>query len=195
MPVRPLSAIPWICAALLVLPACAGGSGGAGGADAAPVGDAPPLTGIAGKDDPMPAATVQDCDGQDIDLNAWLGDHDVSYVTFAAKWCTACQEEVPIINEQLVQIYDASQVGVLQILIENDPGEPPPLPLCAGWRDSFGAEFPVLIDLDQEMIGQHFGEAVGQLPVHLIVTSDTIIRYRKVGAIPEDIGQRVGDWL
>jgi hypothetical protein len=146
--------------------------------------------------DPMPAVTIARCDGTALDLNAWIGGVDVAYITFGAKWCTNCAKEAPIINAKVVDRFTDGRVGVAQILVEDEPSKPPTLALCDAWGKDIGARFDVLVDPAQLMVGQHFGPAVGgTLPVHLIVTRDGTIRLRKVGDIPDDIGDRLAEWL
>lgn len=150
-----------------------------------------------GEGDPYPAVRVQDCDGNEVDLRAWLATHQASYVTFGAQWCTACQEEAPIINRELVDglASRGDAVGVVQILVENLPDEPPPASLCAAWRDDLEARFAVLVDTRQEHLEPLFGGTIGTLPLHLVVTGDGIVRYRKLGAIPTDVKALVEGWL
>ena len=144
-----------------------------------------------------PAVRVQDCDGNEIDFRAWLGQHDVSFVTFAAQWCVACQEEAPVINAKVVDGLSSQgdKVGVAQILVENQPGEPPKPGLCAAWRDDLEAKFQVLIDLRQENVEPLFGGTVSILPLHLVVTRDGIIRYHKLGYLPTDIAELIEGWI
>lgn len=159
--------------------------------------DGPDGDGLVGEGDPYPAVSVQDCAGNEVDLRAWLGQHDASYVTFGAQWCVACQEEAPIINRELVDglASRGAAVGVLQILVENQPDEAPPQSLCAAWRDDLQARFVVMVDTRQEHLAPLFGTAVGTLPLHLVVTRDGIVRYKKLGAIPTDVKAVVEGWL
>jgi len=152
---------------------------------------------LVGAGDPYPDVTVRDCDGNEVGLRAWLAGHDASYVTFAAQWCVACQEEAPIINRELVDglASRGDAVGVVQVLIENQPDEAPPQSLCAAWRDDLDARFAVLVDTRQEHLAPLFGTAVGTLPLHLVVTGDGVVRYKKLGAIPTDIKAVVEGWL
>jgi hypothetical protein len=147
--------------------------------------------------DLYPAVRVQECDGTEVDMRTWLAAHDASYITFGAQWCVACQEEAPIINRELVDglANRGESVGVLQILIENQPDEPPPQSLCADWRDALQARFAVLIDTRQEHLEPMFGGAVGTLPLHLVVTGDGLVRYKKLGALPADVRALVEGWL
>jgi hypothetical protein len=40
-----------------------------------------------------------------------------------------------------------------------------------------------------------FGGAVGTLPLHLVVTGDGLVRYKKLGALPADVRALVEGWL
>lgn len=166
----------------LALAACDSGAGD-GGVD------------TLGEGDPYPAVSVLDCEGHEQPMREVLARHAVTYVSFGAQWCTACQEEVPVINAELVDGMAGKDVGVVQVLIENGGGEAPPLSLCAGWKSDLDARYTVLVDTRQEHLAPFFGAAIGTLPLHLVVTQDGLIRYRKLGAIPDDIAAIVTGWL
>lgn len=142
-----------------------------------------------------PAATIKDCDGNAVAIGDWIAQHDVVYIGFGAQWCQACQEEVPVLNDELVDGLAGQSVGVAQLLIEGDPGAPPAQSLCADWHDSLGASYTVFVDPDQVTLDAHFGGAVANLPLHYIVSGDGTIRYRKLGALPDNIKQLVSDWI
>jgi len=148
-----------------------------------------------GEGDPYPALTVKDCDGNAVDVRAWLADFDASYVTFGAQWCTACQEEAPLINRELVDGLAGQSVGVVQILVENQPDQPPPQALCAAWRDDLSARYTVWVDTEQVHLEPFFAGAIGTLPLHLVVTRDGTVRMKKLGAVPSDIKAIVLGWL
>lgn len=148
-----------------------------------------------GEGDLYPALTVSDCDGNPVDLRAYLASKDASYITFGAQWCVACQEEAPIINSELVDGLAGENVGVAQILIESNAGSPPSQGLCAAWRDDLSARYDVFVDTTQGHLEPVFGGAIATLPLHLIVTRDGVIRLFKPGAIPEDIKGVVSGWL
>jgi len=175
----------FICAALVAvggLSACDGGGG-----------DNP--SELVREGDLWPALTVTDCTGQAVDMAAFIGAHDATYVTFGALWCSACQEEAPIINTELVDGLAGRNVGVVQILIENHPGQPPTQALCADWTTDLEARYTVLADVQQAHLPKFFGGAVATLPLHLIATKDGVIRYKKLGALPTDIKGLVEGWL
>jgi len=148
-----------------------------------------------GEGDLYPALTVSDCDGNPVDLRAYLANKSVSYVTFGAQWCVACQEEAPIINRELVDGLAGRNVGTLQILIESNAGSPPGQGLCAAWKSDLSARYDVFVDTRQEHLEPLFGGAIATLPLHLIVTPDGVIRLYKPGAIPNDIKGVVEGWI
>lgn len=148
-----------------------------------------------GEGDLYPALTVSDCDGNPVDLRAYLASKDASYVTFGAQWCVACQEEAPIIHRELVDGLAGRNVGVAQILMESNAGTPPSQGLCAAWKTDLSARYDVFVDTRQEHLGPLFGGAIATLPLHLVVTKDAVIRLYKPGAIPADIKSVVSGWL
>jgi thiol-disulfide isomerase/thioredoxin len=158
-------------------------------------GDKDGTTTLVKSGDLYPAVMVQDCDGNPVDFRAWLATHDASYVTFGAGWCTACQEEAPFINDELVDGLAGKSVGIAQILIEKQPGEAPTTGLCASWKSSLEARYDVLVDVSQENLAPFFGAAVDTLPLHMVVTKDATIRFYKRGAIPNDMKAIIEGWL
>ena len=146
----------------------------------------------------LPEAVISDCGGDSVSLLELVNANAVTYISFGAGWCTACQEEIPELNA-LKSEFEGKGVGIVQILVEGmSPGVQAPLGLCAQWAgDALPpvADFPVWIDVDQTMLCDHFGEAVGTLPVHLLVTGDGTVQSRIVGALPADMSDRINDWL
>lgn len=148
-----------------------------------------------GEGDPYPALTISDCAGAPVDMRAWIGTHDAVYVSFAAGWCQSCQEEAPRLESELVAGLAGKNVGVAQILVEADAGTPPTGALCTAWKNELHVSYDVFSDLTQAHLAPVFGGAIGTLPVHLVVTRDGVVRYKKIGALPDDIQQIVKDWL
>lgn len=157
--------------------------------------DATPSNKVVGEGDAWPALTIMDCDGNPVDMRTFIAGNDATYITFGAQWCSACQEEAPIINRELVDGLAGSSVGTVQILIEGQPGQVPPVSLCSAWATELNARFTVLVDPDQAHLDGFFGGAIATLPLHLIVTRDGVIRFRKLGALPDDIKSLVSGWL
>ncbi len=157
--------------------------------------DTVPESTVVGEGEPYPALTVQDCDGNPVVLRDWIASHDASYITFGAQWCVACQEEAPIINRELVDGLAGESVGLVQILVEADPGIAPPSSLCAAWKNDLGARYEVFVDTEQQHLDPVFGGSASTLPLHIIATKDGTIRFRKAGAMPDDIKALVEGWL
>jgi len=145
--------------------------------------------------DVYPSVPVLDCAGQEVELGTIIAAHDVTFVTFGATWCVACQKEAPILNAQLVDGLADESVAVVQILIEDQPGFAPPLSLCSAWKTELNARFDVLVDTEQLSLPDHFAGGIQTLPLHFIVTRDGVIRLRKLGDLPTNIQQLVRDWL
>lgn len=177
--------------AVLGFAACDSSSDNNSTTDASTTSDAP-----ATSTTKFPAVTVKDCDGNDVVLLDAFAKTEVTYVTWGAGWCTACQKEAPVINSTIVDGLAGKSVQTFQILVEsNNPGEAPPQALCAQWRDSLQAKYTILIDPAQNSVAALFPGGVGTLPRHQIVTKDSSVRFDKLGDIPDDMAQRLTDWL
>jgi hypothetical protein len=181
---RPMPRMPmWMAAAALLGAAC----------DSA---DSGPTSGeLVREGDPWPALTVRDCEGNVVSMQTLIAENDATYITFGAQWCSACQEEAPIINREIVDGLADRSVGAVQILIEAQPGQMPPQSLCSAWATELAARNTVLVDVDQSHLADFFGTAIATLPLHLITTRDGIIRYKKLGDLPSDIKTLVEGWL
>lgn len=145
--------------------------------------------------DSLPNATLFTCENEEVDLLDFVKSHEVTYITFGALWCTACQKEVGIINEEVVAHFDAEKVGVIQILVEDDVDAPPSLAVCSAWDADLAPEFLLLTDLNQVTLGQHFPDGISTLPYHLIVTGDGFIRYEALGPMNDDLVNLLEPWV
>ena len=140
-------------------------------------------------------AQLYACDGSTVSLLDWVKAHEVSYIGFAAGWCGACKEEVPRLNDELVAP-NGDEVGVSQIIMEDVNADAPTEALCAGWKEDLEADYDILIDKDGALLEPFFGGGpISQLPVHLIVTGDGVIRYQLAADLPTDIADKVTLWL
>jgi len=151
--------------------------------------------GLVREGDRWPDLIVRDCEGNDVAMRDFIAENAASYITFGAQWCSACQEEAPIINRELVDGLAGESLGIVQILIEAQPGQQPPLSLCSAWATELNARFAILVDTEQVHLPDFFGPAVATLPLHLIASQDGVIRYMKLGDLPSDIKGLVKGWL
>lgn len=186
----------WIVIFLWFSLACDAASGD-GNSGPGPGDEVTPEAEILGEGDAFPDVSLLNCDGEAVSMGDFLAEHEVSFVTFGAQWCKPCQEEAPIINQVLIDGVQTThpEVGVVQILIEARPNEAPSPSLCGTWRDALDARFLIYADTERDLMPPFFGEAITHLPLHLIVGADGTIHYRKLGALPEDLGELVLGWL
>lgn len=144
----------------------------------------------------FPVSTVKSCANADIDMQATFAQYDITYITFGAKWCTACREEPPIINKDVLPNVDGARVKVIQMLLENNPGQAPGADLCQAWTDDLKPNFEVMSDIDQSVVaGYYNGLVPSTLPEHILVDRTGKIVYRLVGAIPDNMDVIINDWL
>jgi hypothetical protein len=146
----------------------------------------------------FPLGSLQRCDGTDLDLGRYVEEQDVVYLTFAAGWCVACHEEIPLINERAVAAFAADpevKVGVLQIMIEDSEGNAPTQALCSGWTQSYHPDFEVVYDADQGYVASIFSGSVTRLPYHFVLTHDGVVRFDLLDTLPADLTDIITTWL
>ena len=132
--------------------------------------------GFPGEGDAYPDAALQTCDGGATSIESIIAAHDVTYITYAATWCTACQKEAPLLNTDLVDGFDPAKVAVVQILIEDQPGDPPPVSLCAAWRDDLNARYTVLVAAYREDRTPPYDTARALMDVAILEAVDRSIK-------------------
>ena len=144
----------------------------------------------------FPASTVKDCAGSDVSMLDLIGQYDITYITFGAKWCTARKEEIPDINNNIVPKVDGSRVKIIQLLLENNAGQAPTAGLCQEWVDGFGPTFEVLSDIDQTVVQAYYGGSVpSTLPDHILIDKTGKIVFSKQGKLPGNTDEIINGWL
>ena len=145
--------------------------------------------------EPMADFDVYDCENNPVNVKNWAAQYDIAFITWGAQWCTACAKEVPIINTEIVEHFSGSNVGVAQILVENQIGEMPLIDNCTHWVDDNNPDFPILVDLDWTAVDAVFDGAVGStLPLQTLVKDDEVVM-RSYTATIEDVQTLIGAFL
>lgn len=99
-------------------------------------------TGIA-TGDTLADFTFVDQNGDDVQLYQFYG--QVVQLVLMAQWCPPCQDEAPAIEAASVDLAD-SGVTIVEVMLENDAGDPPTSANCAEWADAYGATHPIVAD-------------------------------------------------
>jgi len=145
---------------------------------------------------PFPQSSVKDCANNDVDLSAVFAANDITYVTMGAKWCTACREEVVIINNDILPNIPAARTKVVQLLLEDNPGQAPPSTLCDAWVTDLSPQFDIYADVDQSVVSAFYNGAVPpSLPEHILVNREGTIVFQELGALPKDFDVIINDFL
>ena len=110
----------WVLAAILALPSYAAGQDDVVGI---PVGQRPP------------AVTIQDLDGNAVDLARWVGKRPV-LVEFWATWCPICAELLPKIDTAHKKYGDRVDFLVVAVAVNESPNAPSRLRRHRMWRCS-----------------------------------------------------------
>ena len=158
-------------------------------ADPDVTGDGQVALGTPTEGDPFPAHSVKDCANAEVELKSWAAGFEIAYISYAAQWCTACREEVPAINAMLAKYGD--RVGITQLLLEANPGDPPSQALCSDWAGQLSTNYTVTYDGDRAARDAMFGGAVGDtLPVQLLIWNGEIV-LRSLGGSVETVDSTI----
>lgn len=103
--------------------------------------------------------TLIDAFGQTVDLYAFQGRFVL--LNFCAAWCPPCQDVAADFAELEAQY--AGDLTFVEVMYENERGQPPTQADLTAWHDQFGFEqVPVLGDPDQDVIVDY--EQDGYIP-------------------------------
>jgi len=123
---------------------------------------------------PRPDFTLGDLNGTPVSAADFDG--QVMLVNFWATWCTPCVEEMPMLSE-LQQNYAARGLRVVGIALD-DPQK------AGSFVAQLGIDYPVLVGTtDAILVGRQFGNRAGMLPYSVLVDSDGIVRWARLGAL------------
>ena len=123
---------------------------------------------------PRPDFTLGDLNGAPVSAADFDG--QVMLVNFWATWCTPCVEEMPMLSE-LQQNYAGRGLRVVGIALD-DPQK------AGNFVAQLDIDYPVLVGTtDAILVGRQFGNRAGMLPYSVLVDSDGIVRWARLGAL------------
>ena len=135
------------------------------------------LTGMAIPQDRIPDFALNDLDGQTVTFHDLAGER-LTVIDFWATWCGPCIQAIP----ELVALSEAfEEQGVTFIGINVD--SPRNLAKVKPFARSMGITYPVLLDVNSEVMGQLNVTAV---PTLLVVTAEREIVLLHEGYRPGD---------
>jgi len=114
----------------------------------------------------------------DFDGRVWL-------VNFWATWCEPCVEEMPMLS-RLQQEYEREGVRFVGIALDDADR-------AGEFASGLDLAYPILVGkADVVMTGRRFGNATGMLPFSVLIDSEGIIRWTRLGALSrEDLQEQI----
>ena len=88
--------------------------------------------------------TVTDKDGNTVNLYDYMG--YVIVVNTGAGWCPPCQEEAPLLETNIYEVYKDQRFVVLQLMFEDTAGNAPSAAWLQSWANIYDLTFPVCAD-------------------------------------------------
>jgi thiol-disulfide isomerase/thioredoxin len=117
----------------------------------------------------MPAATLRDLAGNEVELSAFAGKFLV--VNFWATWCEPCKEEMPAME----RLYRAHRDAGFELVAISVGEEPEPV---RAFRDQLGLSFPVLLDPDRVAAKAY---QTNRFPESFLVDAGGVVVERYIG--------------
>ena len=124
-----------------------------------------------------PDYTLGSVDGSIVSADEFDG--QVVLVNFWATWCAPCREEMPMLMA-FREDHRAKGVEVVGIAIDD-------VAAARGFVDELGIEYPNLVGSTDVMATiRLYGNASGALPYTVLVDSDGIVRWTRMGVLEEE---------
>ncbi len=135
--------------------------------------------------------TLNRCDGTPFDFygeSYCSPEHTFTVISIAAGWCHPCQVESDLLTSNVVNVYGPLGVRVVQILVQDENGNPPDAAFCDFWTTAHGLTVAPNAAgvgnyelLDPAQITNRFFPD-NALPSTIIIDSDGVIRFWEDGA-------------
>jgi peroxiredoxin len=136
--------------------------------------------------------SLKDCDGNEIQFADILAQAELVLFNVGAGWCQPCIEETEKLEAEIHRPFCERGLRVVQVLFQDEDGELPTTLFCKEWRDTYGLNFPVL--LDPLFSTEAYFEAA-QTPLNLLIDKEGRIVFRATGEAPADLPARIDELL
>jgi peroxiredoxin len=139
--------------------------------------------------DTAPGFTETDAGGNSFSLNSVRG--KVILFTISTMWCGPCRAEAP----ELVTIYNTykdSGLEIVQIIHQDEDGNPTDLEDINRWVTEYNIPFTVLMDPDYSTVDTY---NPGGYPYNVVIDRNFVIRYIGLGFDQAAIIQQIETYL
>jgi peroxiredoxin len=134
-----------------------------------------------------PDFTHPDPDGRMVSAADFDG--QVLLVNFWATWCKPCVDEMPMLSQLQDELGDRG-FRVAGIALD-DPVR------AAAFAEDMGLSYPILVGgADVVVTGRRYGNTTGMLPYSVLIDTQGVVRWTKLGALEkEELERQVHDLL
>lgn len=164
----------------LTFASCASGGGGdsGGSTDAAATID-PAKADLSGRSGtPLKQFKLPRVNGKPFDVKKHVG-NDVLMISFWATWCAPCKAELG----RMAPVYDRlADQGFVYVAVSTDA--PTDVPKVKPYVDSYGYQFPVLLDTQSELMARY--NPRGDMPFYILVNRKGEVVEQHQGFSPGD---------
>lgn len=129
--------------------------------------------------------------GENVTLESFRG--KVILLTFSAMWCGPCRAEAPELVE-LHNTYSGQGLVIIQIVYQDEDGNPSDNTDLARWIGEFGLPFRVCTDPDRSSVDSYLLASDG-IPFNVVIDRDFVIQLRVAGYDPDRIRRAITQHL
>ncbi len=123
---------------------------------------------------PRPAFSLKDIDGELRDIKEW--DDKVLLVNFWATWCPPCKKEIPAFME-LQEQYTDQGLQIIGIAIDDEQA-------VRDFADTMGMNYPIMAaELAAMELAREYGNRVNALPFSAFVSREGKITHVRAGEL------------
>ena len=145
---------------------------------------------------PLMPFSLWTCDGEETNLpRLWCG-NSATIVHFVTAWCGTCYTNTHDLATYVMPELEGEDVGWVEIVLEDDPGEIADLELCGWWRDYFEPPITTHVPVDGVLVDplREFLRTES-MPLTLVLDSEGEIRIWQPVFIPWDLAAQIREFI
>lgn len=140
----------------------------------------------------MPPFWLWTCDGEETNLpRLWCG-HEATIVHFSVAWCGSCMSTIHQLQTEVMPELEGETVALVEVLLEDEPGEVAGTELCGWWRDYYEPPVETHIPPDGRITGPLLELSMQEaMPVTLVLDDEGVIRIWSPIIVPFDLVEQI----
>ncbi len=136
------------------------------------------------------------CEGEETNLpRLWCG-NSATIVHLVVAWCGSCYSNTHDLMTQVLPDLEGEGVGMIEIVLEDDPDEVADLELCGWWRDYLDPPITTHVPADGVLVDPlHEFLHTEAMPLTIVLDAEGVIRIWQPAFIPWDMADQIREIL